>query len=123
MTIENSEGLLPAVGFFHDLGKGITRVKDSSGFCTYRGHANVGACYALNWLGLTVAEGEVIDNNDIYTDSIEIVLRHMDQHQGLGKKNIRNNRLDPILEDIKEFGRIDSISRITKTEEDKVEKR
>lgn len=119
MCIDNSEYLnMKRVSFWHDLGKGICQEVDETGYATYRGHANVSAHYYLNYLALTRYYNEAIPNEDL--DIVEIISKHMDTHNGLGEKNIRNNRItDDMVEFLEEFARIDKKSRIIKENEEK----
>lgn len=113
MCINNSDSpKFKQIALFHDLAKGVTKVKDKTGYATFRGHSDVGAHYFLNYLGLTKYRGRSIP--DIELDSLEIIHQHMNQHNGLGKKNIRNNNLtENIQHDLRKFAEIDSMSKIT----------
>lgn len=107
-ALENPE--LTTVAVFHDLGKGVTKKKDDTGYATYFGHANVSASYYLNYLYFN-RKGKLLDKD---LEDIEIVHQHMNQHQGLGKKNIRNNKLDEsLMSKLEAFAKIDSKSKIT----------
>lgn len=97
---------------FHDLGKGITKKRDKTGYATYRNHAGVSAHYYLNYLRLTKEAYE--DTREEELDNLEVIHQHMNMHNKLGIKNIRNNRLtDPIIKKAYEFSKIDSMSKIT----------
>ena len=113
MCIENADSSkFKQIALFHDLGKGITKQTDETGYATYRGHADVGAHYFLNYLGLTKYKNKSIP--DMELDMAEVVHQHMNQHSGLGEKNIRNNNLtENIQQDLIKFAEIDSISKIT----------
>lgn len=95
---------------FHDLGKGITKKIGNDGVARYFGHANVSASYYLNYA--FYRNGGAIYEYD--EDVAEAIFQHMNGHQGMGDKNIRNNKLDDnLLRIIEEFAFIDSVSRIT----------
>ena len=113
MCIENaSSPNLKQVALFHDLAKGITKKKDETGYATYRGHADVGAHYLLNYLGLTKYIGSSIPDHEL--DKVEVVHQHMNAHNGLGQKNIQNNRLsEDVQNNLRVFAEIDSMSKIT----------
>ena len=104
MCIENSDGdeLLKVVSMFHDLGKSFT--KDGG---KYFGHERVSAMYAAK------AFSEITDMPEhIRRDAIEMIYQHMNAHQGMGEKVIKNNKITPeLLEKIKKFAEIDSKSR------------
>lgn len=107
MCVDNSKNpTFKLVSLFHDLGKPVSRVTED-GYSRYKGHANVGAMYLLNYLWFTSG----IKKMKLY-GMVEVVLRHMDAHQGIGDKNIRNNGLEEIIWLIEEFAHIDSKSRI-----------
>ena len=116
MCIENaSSPNLKQVALFHDLAKGITKEKDETGYATYRGHADVGAHYLLNYLGLTKYIGSSIPDHEL--DKVEVVHQHMNAHNELGQKNIRNNRLSEAVQlNLRVFAEIDSMSKITESE-------
>src|SRR5699024_1177780 len=116
MCIENaSSPNLKQVALFHDLAKGITKEKDETGYATYRGHADVGAHYLLNYLGLTKYIGSSIPDHEL--DKVEVVHQHIDAHNELGQKNIRNNRLSEAVQlNLRIFAEIDSMSKITESE-------
>ena len=116
MCIENaSSPNLKQVALFHDLAKGITKEKDETGYATYRGHADVGSHYLLNYLGLTKYIGSSIPDHEL--DKVEVVHQHMNAHNGLGQKNIRNNRLSKAVQhNLRVFAEIDSMSKITESE-------
>lgn len=116
MCIENaSSPNLKQVALFHDLAKGITKEKDETGYATYRGHADVGAHYLLNYLGLTKYIGSSIPDHEL--DKVEVVHQHMNAHNELGQKNIRNNRLSEAVQlNLRIFAEIDSMSKITESE-------
>lgn len=117
MCIDNSEYLnMKRVSFWHDLGKGICQEIDETGYASYQGHANVSAHYYLNYLALTRYSNEIIPNGDL--DVVEIISKHMDTHNGLGEKNIRNNKItDNMIELLEDFAKIDKKSRIIKEDE------
>lgn len=116
MCIENaSSPNLKQVALFHDLAKGITKEKDETGYATYRGHADVGAHYLLNYLGLTKYIGSSIPDHEL--DKVEVVHQHMNAHNKLGQKNIRNNKLSKAVQlNLRVFAEIDSMSKITESE-------
>lgn len=116
MCIENaSSPNLKQVALFHDLAKGITKEKDETGYATYRGHADVGAHYLLNYLGLTKYIGSSIPDHEL--DKVEVVHQHMNAHNELGQKNIRNNKLSEAVQlNLRVFAEIDSMSKITESE-------
>lgn len=113
MAISNADTpQLKRLAFWHDLGKGITKVKDETGCATFRGHADVSAHYFLNYLYFTKNVAEGIQEHDF--DELSVIRQHMNFHNDMGKKNIRNNLLtDGILKLGEEFAEIDSISKIT----------
>ena len=112
MCIKNADTkVLKQIARFHDLGKGITKIIDNSGYATYRGHSDVSAHYFLNYLALTKYKDKDIPEFEL--DILETIMRHMDMHNELGKKNIRNNNLtDKIIGLGTEFAKIDDKSRI-----------
>ena len=116
MCIKNaSSPNLKQVALFHDLAKGITKEKDETGYATYRGHADVGAHYLLNYLGLTKYIGSSIPDHEL--DKVEVVHQHMNAHNELGQKNIRNNKLSKAVQlNLRVFAEIDSMSKITESE-------
>lgn len=99
------------ISLFHDLGKSFTKEmieKNGVEKAIYRGHADVSANYLLNFVWFD-------SQMDIekYMDATEAVHQHMNQHQGISEKNIRNNNLNAnILAICKNFGVIDSNARI-----------
>lgn len=103
---------LVEVAKFHDLGKSVTKVmktKDGVSKGTYQGHANVGANYFLNYKVFTERAFDYYDS-----DIMETIHQHMNAHQGLGKKNIKRNKLgEKTISLIEAFKEIDSQSRIT----------
>lgn len=115
MAVDNSPTEeLSTIALFHDLGKGITKNKDDSGYATYRGHPHVSAHYYLNYLAYSI--GEEVNERDM--DIAEVIHQHMNFHNKLGKKNIENNRLnDAVIMMGHRFAEIDSISKITKSKE------
>lgn len=112
MCIRNAKGYeMKQIARFHDLGKGITKIVDETGYGAFRGHADVSAHYFLNYLALTKYEGELIPEFEL--DVAETIYQHMNGHNDLGQKNIRNNRLtDTVIKLISDFAKIDEISRI-----------
>lgn len=113
MAVDNAKGpTMKTIALFHDLGKGITKIKGKDGFATYRGHADVSAHYLVNYLMLT--ENIFYELPIEVIDSVEAVHQHMNMHGKLGKKNITNNRLtDRVIKLTYEFSKIDSKSKIT----------
>lgn len=111
MAMDNSTIYHPElreVALFHDLGKGVTKVKGLDGYATYFGHANVSASYLLNYVYFT-SSGHP-SKHDL--ELVETVYQHMNAHQGLGAKNIRNNKLtESVIEKCTNFAKIDSMSR------------
>lgn len=97
---------------FHDLGKSITKQmieKDGVDRATYREHANVSANYYLNYLNFMRRDFSLESQMDI----TETIHQHMNAHNGLGEKNIRNNKLDEnVIYLCEEFAKIDNKSRI-----------
>lgn len=97
---------------FHDLGKAITKKmveKDGMTKATYRGHAEVGANYYLNFLQFGRRSFEIEDE----LDTVEAIRQHMNEHNGLGEKNIKNNNLNSeVIRLCKIFAEIDNKSRI-----------
>jgi len=101
------------ISYHHDLGKAVTKKIGSDGRARYIGHANVSAYYCLSYCLLS-------GNVDLKAGLMccEIIYQHMVSHQGMGVKNIRNNKLDDeLLYYLAEFAAIDSKSRITAYEE------
>lgn len=102
------------IALFHDLGKAITKKTvetDGEPFSTFRGHADVSANYFLNFIAY-LDDGDYI-YRESYRDLMEIIRNHMHFHNGIGEKNIRNNRLNgDVLEIGKLFAHVDNISRI-----------
>lgn len=116
MAIKNSEGTtMKTISLFHDLGKGVCKVKGETGYATYRNHADVGAHYFLNYITLT--RSLYIDpERDL--DVLETIHQHMNFHNKLGRKNVMNNRLnDAVIMMGHRFAEIDGISKITKSKE------
>lgn len=122
MTIENSESKeMKQVALFHDLGKGICKHVDETGYGTFRGHSEVSAHYFFNYLHLTkYSNVHRIYKGMKYTEAkgnlelLEVIRQHMNMHNEMGDKNIRNNRLTRrILELGKDFAEIDNRSKIT----------
>lgn len=114
MCIQNTapeDRLLRTVAIFHDLGKSVTKVLHEDGRATYRDHANVSANYYLNYIASTKKE---YNKEEVYL-VMEAIHQHMNAHAkgGLGKKNIRNNKLQPELIDlITRFAEVDSKSKL-----------
>ena len=112
MALDNASVIDPTliiVALFHDLGKGVTKRMGANGRASYMSHANLSASYLLNYL-YSVRGGNLSEQD--WRD-IETVYQHMNAHQGMGKKNIANNKLDEkTLDRIEQFKRIDSMSKI-----------
>ena len=115
------------VALFHDLGKSLCKEVKDDGVARYLGHATVSAYYYMNYIySKTKAVGADFYNEDevyilpdcIYMfDALEMIYQHMNAHQGIGTKNIRNNNLnDELLKKIYKFAEIDSMSRISGVE-------
>lgn len=103
-----------AVALFHDLGKAITKKVDKNGRATYRGHANVSSMYFLGYmLGTSPGDEDMEEFTQKHEHVLETIFQHMNAHQKLGLKNIRNNKLENIKMFIDLFATIDSESRIT----------
>ena len=102
---------LSRVALFHDLGKGITKAfKDDSEKTSYNSHAGVSASYLLNYFYF-LRKG-AIKNDD--WEAIEAIHQHMNAHDGMGKKNIKNNKLDEgTLALIEKLRVVDSKSKIS----------
>lgn len=113
MTIENSHSKeLKQIALFHDLGKGICKEKKEDGYCSYIRHADVGACYYLNYLSLTKYHGKDIPSYEL--DKLEVIRQHMLFHNEIGKKNKENNKLNErIMRLGEEFSQIDEMSKIS----------
>jgi len=113
----NNSGI-KIIALFHDLGKAITKKTvetDGEPFSTFRGHADVSANYFLNFIAY-LDDGDYIYRQS-YRDLMEIIRNHMHFHNGVGEKNIRNNRLNgDVLEIGKLFAHVDNVSRIRGTE-------
>ena len=125
MCLDNSDGReMRDVSLFHDLGKSLCKEVKDGGVARYFGHATVSAYYYMNYIySLAKAvRAEFYNDDEIYLlpkklymfDALEIIYQHMCAHNGLGSKNIRNNRLnDELVSKIYKFAEIDSMSRIT----------
>lgn len=115
MCIDNSNTyMLKFISFFHDLGKAVTKKIGEDGRARYIGHANVSAYYCLSYC----LQNKDVDLGEDGLMAVEIIYQHMNGHQGMGVKNIRNNKLDDeLLFYLAEFSAIDSKSRITAYEE------
>ena len=103
MCIENSgnDKTLKAIALFHDLGKAF--VKDGG---KYIDHQYVSAMYAMK----AFSEIPNMQNGELI---IEAIVQHMNAHNGLSDKVIRNNNLNQtLLTYIEAFAEIDSKSRI-----------
>lgn len=111
MAISNSSTqTMKEISLFHDLGKGICKVKDKTGYATYRNHADVGAHYHLNFTMLTKRQSLEAERD---LEVGEAIHQHMNFHNKLGRKNIINNRLtDEVIKLACEFSKIDSVSKI-----------
>ena len=122
MAIDNSKSkTMKRIALFHDLGKGMAKEKDETGYATYRGHADIGAHYYLNYLAFTGASADSREIPEIGLDVMECIHQHMNFHNSLGNKNIKNNRLNEVVIELgTEFALIDSKSKIT---EDRRKKR
>lgn len=112
MTIDNSDNeRMKRIAFFHDLGKGICKVKKGDR-SVYRGHADVSAHYFLNYLYFTKTPHLGFLRNSDFED-LEIIHQHMNMHNEMGEKNIRRNKLTENILDVgREFAEIDSKSKI-----------
>lgn len=106
MCIENAgdDEVLKIVAIFHDLGKSITK---NGG--RYFNHQFVSSAYAIK------AFSEISDfPEDKKSLILEIIFQHMNGHDGLSNKTIRNNNIDKATETyINKFAEIDGKSRIT----------
>lgn len=113
MCIENSYNKdLKQIALFHDLGKGICKETREDGYSSYFSHADVGAHYYLNYIGLTKYLGRTIPDHEL--DRIEATRQHMLFHDVIGEKNKMNNILNNrILQLGKEFAEIDDMSKIS----------
>ena len=112
MAFRNADDDLKEVALMHDLGKGFCKEVDETGYATYRGHENLSSHYFLNYLALTKYKGKDIPEFEL--ENAEVILRHMQAHQGLGVKNIRNNKLNNnVIDKLNKFTIIDKKSRIT----------
>ena len=118
MCIENSYNKdLKQIALFHDLGKGICKETREDGYSSYFSHADVGAHYYLNYIGLTKYFGRTIPDHEL--DKIEATRQHMLFHDEIGRKNKDNNRLNERVMSLgMEFAEIDSMSKIS--EEDMI---
>ena len=118
MCIENSyNNTLKQIALFHDLGKGICKETKEDGYSSYFSHADVGAHYYLNYLGLTKYLGRSIPDHEL--DKVEATKQHMLFHNEIGRKNKDNNRLNERVMSLGiEFAEIDSMSKIS--EEDMI---
>lgn len=113
MCIENSyNDTLKQIALFHDLGKGICKETKEDGYSSYFSHADVGAHYYLNYIGLTKYFGRTIPDHEL--DKIEATRQHMLFHNEIGRKNKDNNRLNERVMSLgKEFAKIDGMSKIS----------
>ena len=111
MCMDNSDTyMLQFISFFHDLGKAVTKKIGQDGRARYIGHGNVSAYYCLSYC----LQNKDVDLGEAGLMAVEIIHQHMNSHQGIGIKNIRNNKLDDLLlMYLAEFSAIDSKSRIT----------
>ena len=130
-AINNSQAnpLLHEEAVFHDLGKAICKeftdeskqtvmqsalkgkVLDEEDLANlkahYVGHANVSAQIYMNYM----YSNEFFDSK--HYQVLEAIHQHMNAHSGMGKKNIRANKLDDkLLAQIEEFRVIDDESRL-----------
>lgn len=113
MCIEaaGDDRLLKLIAVFHDLGKSITREYNIEGKASFKNHANVGANYLLNFDANTGLE---LYTQKEFHDVMEAIHQHMNRHQGMGDKNIKNNILDShVIRLLDCFVEIDDKSRIT----------
>lgn len=113
LALNNADDDLKEVALFHDLGKSFCRETDKTGYSTFRGHANLSSHYFLNYLAFTKYKDEEIPEFEL--ENVEVIIRHMDLFgDGLGNKNIRNNKLnEKIVDKLNRFNIIDKESRIT----------
>jgi predicted kinase len=104
MCIKNAgdDQILKITAIFHDLGKSFT--KDGG---KYLNHQFVSSMYAMK------AFSEIEDMpEDAKRSILEIIYQHMNGHNGLSKKVIKNNAIDDTtLNLIIKFTEIDNISR------------
>lgn len=116
------EGLLGQivgrVAQFHDLGKGYTKTwNEEKQKASYHSHANLGAMYFLKYYSefiyLTHETWDIPAENSAGMLVLETIFQHMNAHNGIGEKNIKNNNLDSVLHIISLFQDIDSASRIS----------
>ena len=111
MCLGNSFSIpnLEEIALFHDLGKAITKKIGSDGRARYLGHANVSAYYYLNYI---LGNGYSPDDLKEKYRNAECIFQHMNGHQGMGEKNIKNNKIDhETVARIELFAKIDSVSR------------
>lgn len=115
------------VAIFHDLGKSICKEVRADGIARYFGHASVSSYYFLNYIycKTQAVQAEFYNEDEVslipeeihMLDALEVIHQHMNFHQGIGDKNIRNNKLgSELLKKIHKFGEIDSESRISGVE-------
>lgn len=127
MCVENANTItMEYVAFFHDLGKSLCKETFEDGISRYRNHANVSAYYYLNYIYMIYSDSigeldysalKLLSNDSKTLEIAEIIYQHMVAHQGIGDKNIKNNKLDEkLIEKIYEFAEIDSKSRISGVE-------
>lgn len=112
MAITRAKDVAPhltRVALFHDLGKGVTKTFKTPGKASYTGHSNISASYLLNFLW-SIRKGELTEAD---WREVEVVFQHMNAHDGMGAKNIRNNKLDEeTLKYIETFAGIDTVAKI-----------
>ena len=104
MCIHNSNTKqLREISKYHDLGKFICKEFVSENHAVYHGHATVSAMYYLAKIDVT---------NQEKLENLEVIYQHISAHDGLTTKQIKKNKLEPILPLIEEFRQIDDKSRI-----------
>lgn len=129
MCVENAgdDIEMKRAAIFHDLGKSICKEVRADGIARYFSHATVSAYYFMNYIysKAKAVRADFYNEDEVYLlpeelymfDTLEVIYQHMNQHQGIGTKNIKNNNLnDKLLLKISMFGNIDSKSRISGVE-------
>lgn len=109
--VKTVESMRP-IALFHDLGKVVTKEIHDNGVATYRNHANVGAMYYLAYLAQTDYVEYFGQPSSKELHQLEVIYQHMNGHQGLGKKNVKRNKIERLVKTIEIFNKIDKDSRV-----------
>lgn len=126
LAINNANSdILKEVAKFHDLGKSVCRTDDDDNsihsnyireqlgrFCRYKNHEFVSAMYYLAYMN----DNNLLDNDRSH-QILETIYQHMNAHQVISKKQIKRNKLsESDLELIRQFQRVDTISKVIDNE-------